>query len=48
MVLLKGYGKDGFRFFTNYTSRKGQELVSDISVRLWIYFFLKSTFTCDF
>ncbi|XP_066942865.1 pyridoxine/pyridoxamine 5'-phosphate oxidase-like isoform X3 [Macrobrachium rosenbergii] len=27
MVLLKGYGKDGFRFFTNYTSRKGEELV---------------------
>jgi len=26
MVLLKGYGEDGFRFFTNYTSRKGQEL----------------------
>lgn len=28
MVLLKGYGKDGFKFFTHYTSRKGQELVS--------------------
>ena len=27
MVLLKGYGKEGFRFFTNYTSRKGRELV---------------------
>ncbi|XP_050710824.1 pyridoxine/pyridoxamine 5'-phosphate oxidase-like isoform X2 [Eriocheir sinensis] len=26
MVLLKGYGKEGFRFFTNYNSRKGQEL----------------------
>lgn len=26
MVLLKGYGEDGFRFFTNYSSRKGQEL----------------------
>ncbi|KAG7174663.1 Pyridoxine-5'-phosphate oxidase-like [Homarus americanus] len=26
MVLLKGYGKDGFRFFTNYGSRKGKEL----------------------
>jgi pyridoxamine 5'-phosphate oxidase len=25
-VLLKGYGPDGFRFFTNHTSRKGQEL----------------------
>ena len=26
IVLLKGRGKDGFRFFTNYTSRKGQAL----------------------
>ena len=28
MVLLKGFGCDGFRFFTNYESRKGRELVS--------------------
>ncbi|XP_075536423.1 pyridoxine/pyridoxamine 5'-phosphate oxidase-like isoform X2 [Dermacentor variabilis] len=27
MVLLKGFGKDGFVFFTNYESRKGRELV---------------------
>lgn len=27
MVLLKGFGQDGFRFFTNYESRKGKELV---------------------
>uniref|UniRef100_A0A8C0RAX7 Pyridoxine-5'-phosphate oxidase n=2 Tax=Canis lupus familiaris TaxID=9615 RepID=A0A8C0RAX7_CANLF len=27
MVLLKGFGKDGFRFFTNFESRKGRELV---------------------
>lgn len=27
MLLLKGFGKDGFRFFTNYESRKGKELV---------------------
>lgn len=27
MVLLKGYGKEGFRFFTNFESRKGKELV---------------------
>uniref|UniRef100_A0A8C8YD61 Pyridoxine-5'-phosphate oxidase n=1 Tax=Panthera leo TaxID=9689 RepID=A0A8C8YD61_PANLE len=27
MVLLKGFGKDGFRFFTNFESRKGKELV---------------------
>ena len=26
MLLLKGFGKDGFRFFTNYESRKGKEL----------------------
>ncbi|KAM8795232.1 pyridoxine-5'-phosphate oxidase [Eudromia elegans] len=26
MVLLKGVGPDGFRFFTNYESRKGREL----------------------
>ncbi|XP_066245620.1 pyridoxine/pyridoxamine 5'-phosphate oxidase-like isoform X2 [Euwallacea similis] len=26
-VLLKGFSKDGFRFFTHYTSRKGQDLV---------------------
>ncbi|XP_042371185.1 pyridoxine-5'-phosphate oxidase-like, partial [Plectropomus leopardus] len=29
MVLLKGYSHEGFRFFTNYESRKGSELVSD-------------------
>lgn len=28
MVLLKGYSDEGFRFFTNYESRKGSELVS--------------------
>uniref|UniRef100_A0A6Q2ZJW5 pyridoxal 5'-phosphate synthase n=1 Tax=Esox lucius TaxID=8010 RepID=A0A6Q2ZJW5_ESOLU len=28
MVLLKGYSDEGFRFFTNYESRKGGELVS--------------------
>lgn len=26
-VLLKGHGTDGFRFFTNHTSRKGQDLL---------------------
>ncbi|HEY7484004.1 MAG TPA: pyridoxamine 5'-phosphate oxidase [Streptosporangiaceae bacterium] len=25
-VLLKGYGQDGFRFFTNHTSHKGRDL----------------------
>jgi len=29
MVLLKGYGVDGFRFFTNYNSRKGKELAEN-------------------
>ncbi|XP_030629877.1 pyridoxine-5'-phosphate oxidase [Chanos chanos] len=29
MVLLKGYSNEGFRFFTNYESRKGQELESN-------------------
>ncbi|XP_071519250.1 pyridoxine/pyridoxamine 5'-phosphate oxidase-like isoform X2 [Panulirus ornatus] len=29
MVLLKGFGKEGFRFFTNYSSRKGRELTEN-------------------
>ncbi|XP_056626648.1 pyridoxine-5'-phosphate oxidase [Triplophysa dalaica] len=29
MVLLKGYSEEGFRFFTNYESRKGAELESN-------------------
>lgn len=29
MVLLKGFGKDGFRFFTNFESRKGKDLDSN-------------------
>ncbi|XVQ11855.1 pyridoxamine 5'-phosphate oxidase [Spirillospora sp. CA-255316] len=28
-VLLKGYGPDGFRFFTNLTSRKGRDLAGN-------------------
>lgn len=27
-VLLKGFGSAGFKFYTNYDSRKGRELVS--------------------
>lgn len=27
-VLCKGYGKDGYKFFTNYESRKAKEMVS--------------------
>jgi pyridoxamine 5'-phosphate oxidase len=29
VVLLKGYDERGFRFFTNYESRKGRELLND-------------------
>lgn len=29
MVLLKGYGPDGFLFFTNVQSRKGEELIAN-------------------
>ncbi|XP_041829914.1 pyridoxine-5'-phosphate oxidase [Melanotaenia boesemani] len=29
MVLLKGYSNEGFRFFTNYESRKGSEIESN-------------------
>lgn len=29
IVLLKGYDRNGFVFFTNYQSRKGQELLSN-------------------
>ena len=28
MVLMKGFGREGFTFFTNYSSRKARELVS--------------------
>ena len=29
MVLLKGYGREGFTFYTNADSRKGEELIAD-------------------
>lgn len=29
IVLLKGFGENGFVFYTNYTSRKGQELIDN-------------------
>jgi len=29
MVLLKGFGEDGFTFFSNYESRKGRELAAN-------------------
>ncbi|NWI07643.1 PNPO oxidase, partial [Tichodroma muraria] len=37
MVLLKGFGQDGFRFFTNYESRKGRELDSNPFASLVFY-----------
>uniref|UniRef100_A0A8C0U3C7 pyridoxal 5'-phosphate synthase n=1 Tax=Cyanistes caeruleus TaxID=156563 RepID=A0A8C0U3C7_CYACU len=37
MVLLKGFGQDGFRFFTNYQSRKGRELDSNPFASLVFY-----------
>jgi pyridoxamine 5'-phosphate oxidase len=37
MVLLKGFGEDGFRFFTNYESAKGEELAANPRAALVIY-----------
>jgi len=37
MVLLKKYGPDGFTFYTNYTSRKAQELSSNPKAALMFY-----------
>jgi pyridoxamine 5'-phosphate oxidase len=37
MVLLKGFGPDGFRFFSNYESAKGKQLVSFPAAALVIY-----------
>ncbi|XP_075891016.1 pyridoxine-5'-phosphate oxidase [Nelusetta ayraudi] len=37
MVLLKGYSNEGFRFFTNYESRKGSELESNPYASLVFY-----------
>jgi pyridoxamine 5'-phosphate oxidase len=37
MVLLKGFGPDGFRFFTNYESAKGEELEANSAAALVIY-----------
>lgn len=34
MVLLKGHGPDGFVFYTNFASRKGQELAANPQVAL--------------
>ncbi|XP_054032819.1 pyridoxine-5'-phosphate oxidase isoform X2 [Dryobates pubescens] len=37
MVLLKGFGPDGFRFFTNHESRKGKELDANPFASLVFY-----------
>ncbi|XP_043910908.1 pyridoxine-5'-phosphate oxidase [Protopterus annectens] len=37
VVLLKGFGEDGFKFFTNYESRKGRELESNPFASLVFY-----------
>ena len=36
-VLLKGYGADGFRFYSNYGSQKGQDLAANPRVALLFY-----------
>uniref|UniRef100_A0A1Y1M739 pyridoxal 5'-phosphate synthase n=1 Tax=Photinus pyralis TaxID=7054 RepID=A0A1Y1M739_PHOPY len=36
-VLCKGYGEDGFQFYTHYTSRKGRELEENPNVALTFY-----------
>ena len=37
MVLLKGFGADGFRFFSNYESAKGRELDATPAAALVLY-----------
>ena len=37
MVLLKGFGPDGFRFFTNYESAKGNELAANAGAAVILY-----------
>jgi pyridoxamine 5'-phosphate oxidase len=37
MVLLKDYTDDGFTFFTNYTSKKGQDLEANPNCSLLFY-----------
>ncbi|XP_013143888.1 PREDICTED: pyridoxine-5'-phosphate oxidase-like [Papilio polytes] len=36
-VLCKGYGKDGFKFFTNYESRKAKEMSENPNVAATFY-----------
>ncbi len=37
MVLMKKYDKDGFRFYTNYLSRKGRELTNNPNACILFY-----------
>ncbi|HEY1237920.1 MAG TPA: pyridoxamine 5'-phosphate oxidase [Solirubrobacterales bacterium] len=37
MVLLKGFGPDGFRFFSNYESAKGEQLAASPRAALILY-----------
>lgn len=37
MVLLKGFDQDGFRFFTHYSSQKGQDIESNNKVAMLFY-----------
>jgi pyridoxamine 5'-phosphate oxidase len=37
MVLLKGFGSDGFRFFTNHESAKGGQLAANARAALVVY-----------
>ena len=37
IVLLRGFGRTGFRFFTNYESQKGQELAKNPAAALVFY-----------
>lgn len=37
MVLLKGFGQDGFRFFTHYSSQKGQNITENPKVAMLFY-----------
>ncbi|GAB6020524.1 hypothetical protein CHUAL_003208 [Chamberlinius hualienensis] len=37
MVLMKGFGKEGFKFYTNYSSRKGLEMQENPNAALLFY-----------
>lgn len=37
MVLLRGFGPQGFRFFTNYESAKGRQIAADPRAALVVY-----------